>query len=91
MKIMDILAFCRTNLWIAYVFLFTIGLTIKNVELWKELVKIRTGILIITTTICCILIFIFNICLKYHKDYIVNFLGVVISLCLYFYEKRKLK
>ena len=87
MKIMDILAFCRTNLWIAYVFLFTIGLTIKNVELWKELVKIRTGILIITTTICCILIFI----LKYHEDYIVNFLGVVISICLYFYEKQKLK
>ena len=87
MKIMDILAFCRTNLWIAYVFLFTIGLTIKNVELWKELVKIRTGILIITTTICCILIFI----LKYHEDYIVNFLGVVISICIYFYEKQKLK
>ena len=90
MKIMDILAFCRINLWIGYVFLFTIGLTIKNVELWKELVKIRTGILIITT-ICCILIFIFNICLKYHEDYIVNFLGVVISIYLYFYEKRKLK
>ena len=88
MKIMDLLSFCRTNSWIAYVFLFTLGLnTTKNYELRMELVKIRMKILIMITTICCILIFIFN----HHEDYIVNFLGAVVSICLYFYEKRKLK